>query len=61
MVVDFDEVADFFAVAEGLSHDSDEHIQKMDNHEELCYDVCADKKSFLARVSNAIRVRTRGP
>jgi hypothetical protein len=36
MVVDFDEVADFFAVAKGLSHDGDEHIKKMDNHEELC-------------------------
>lgn len=39
MVPDFNQRADFFAVAEGLSHDGDKHIQKMDNHKELSDNV----------------------
>ena len=59
MVANLYELTDFFAVGECFTHDSDEHVQEMDNHEELGEHIEESQEHFLTALSNAIRGSAR--
>ena len=59
MVAYLDEFSDFFAVGECFTHDSDEHVQQMDNHEELGEHIEEGEEHFLAALSYAVSGGTR--